>query len=87
MGAQLTNGTGSGNISYQAELQGTLTYDSDTRTYTATLSRVFNSNTATQIQIKETGLIGDANEQGNSRQFLFERNVLSTAVDVRLVDS
>jgi hypothetical protein len=78
----VAQGTGSGQMSYQAMTRPVPTYD--TKVWTTVHSRVLNNNSGGSITIKETGLVwsGYAFEASASTFYLVERSVLSPTVDV-----
>lgn len=78
----VANGTGTGQMSYQAQAKPTPTYD--TKVWTSVHTRVMNNNSGDSITIKETGLIwsGMAFEASSSVFYLVERSVLSPTVAV-----
>lgn len=83
--ALIAHGTGSGQLSYQAQAIGSIEYKSGTKTWEATLTRVYNNNSGGSITVKETGLYygGALLFYNNSNiKMLNERTVLSPAAVV-----
>lgn len=80
----IANGTNTGQMSYQAGTIGAGSYDSATKKWTQTITRIFNNNSTSSITVTETGIIGNANAQtaNASTPTLFERNLLATPVTV-----
>ena len=80
MAALVGNGSGSGQLSYQASPATTATYDSTSgaEKWTCAQSRVFNNNSGASIVIKETGIAS----LSNSAPYLIERSVLAPEVTV-----
>jgi hypothetical protein len=82
MGAQVANGSGAGQLAHQAGAIGTATYTSETKKWTQTNTRIFNNNSAGEIVVTETGLIGRGYAGGSTNYMLLERNLLAEAVTV-----
>jgi hypothetical protein len=81
LGAQCNQGTGSGQLSHQAQAAPAKSYNSATRVWTLTMSRVFNNNSGAGIVIAETGIIG-AHTYASANTALICRDVLASAVTV-----
>ncbi len=67
-------GTGTNQLSYQAQVAQGCTYDGSTSTYLTTNTRVFNNNSPATIVLNEVGLA--------SSSYLFSRDILSSPVIV-----
>lgn len=80
---KVQHGTGSGQLSYQGGILGTATYNSQTKKWTQTISRIFNNNSSSDINISETAIyILCGNIYGNPSKVMIERNLLATPVTV-----
>jgi hypothetical protein len=88
LGAIVASGTGSGQLSYQASPAPTLSYDSGTKVWSASIARVMFNGSGGSITIKETGLYwqGDGANvtffSTDTAAYLVERSVLSPSVAV-----
>ena len=71
----VAQGTGAGQMSYQAQPTPTVTWDNTAATYTTTYSRVFNNNSSGSITINEVGM-------AETNGYLFSRDVLASPVSV-----
>lgn len=78
LGAKIAHGTSSGQISYGAGLVPTLSYDSGSKKWTAPLTRIFNNNSGSGIEIGEVGIVYNC----ASSAFMFCRDLLGTPVTV-----
>lgn len=81
LASKILNGTGSGQLSYQAQETPVFSYDSGTKKWTARQKRYFNNNSGAGITVKEIGLVGHRSSYENSR-FLLSRDVLGSPVTV-----
>lgn len=78
--SKIAHGTGAGQMSYQAHVAGVPSFNSGTKKWTNTHTRIFNNNTASTITVTEVGMIGWANNA--SFNALIDRSLLGTAVSV-----
>lgn len=75
---RISSGTSAGQLSYQAGVRGTPIYDSGTKKWTFSISRIFNNNSGAEITVREVGIA-----QGYSSTYdLLCRDVLTTAVPI-----
>lgn len=63
---KIANGNSAGQLAYAAQSATTVAYTSETKTYAATLARIFNNNTAGTINVAEIGLYAYTSGAGNS---------------------
>lgn len=81
LAAQISTGTGTGQLVYSAMSRPVASYASTT--WTSTIVRVFNNNSGGSITIKETGMIWNGKCFDNvARNYLCERSVLDPTVAV-----
>ena len=71
----VAQGTGAGQMSYQAQPTPTVAWDNSAATYTTTYSRVFNNNSPGSITINEVGM-------AEANGYLMSRDVLASPVSV-----
>lgn len=84
LGSQITHGSGLGQLAYSAQSEPVTTYNTSTKKYTQTITRVFNNNSGSSITIKEIGLISRISPwtTSTSSYYLMARDVLDTPVVV-----
>jgi hypothetical protein len=84
LGTRVLHGTGSGQLSYQAQTGSGPTYDSGTKTWTKTYSRFFNNNSSGTININELGMCYSGMESYSDPAWtaLMIRDVLPAPVEV-----
>jgi hypothetical protein len=81
--AEIANGTGAGELSYAAQQAAVTAYDVPTKTWTTTLIRKMNNNSAGVITVKETGLKQYVLSWNGANDYvLVERSVLSPTIPV-----
>jgi hypothetical protein len=73
----IAHGNSASQLSYAANSAVTASYTAGTKSWTLTMSRVFNNNSGSSITVKETGL-----SSFNGTQILLERSVLGVPVEV-----
>jgi hypothetical protein len=78
---KIANGNSAGQLAYAAQSSTTVAYTSGTQTYTATLVRVFNNNTAGTIAVAEIGIYAYTSGAGDSL-LMIDRTVPASAVSV-----
>lgn len=82
MGTKIVSGIGSGQMSYVAMAASSATYTADTKTWAATVARIFNNNSGGSITVGEVGLVTFTTVQSMAAYWLVERSVLSPTVAV-----
>jgi hypothetical protein len=75
----ITNGTGSGQLSYQAKYGGTYSYNAETKTWSVVHKRFFNNNSGSSVTVREVGLIL-TNGYWVDQKILLSRDVLLTEI-------
>ncbi len=82
--SKVVHGNGSGQLAYQPMVKtgNVPTYNSETKTWSVDITRVFNNNSGATIVIGETGLFCRITGFNVSDYFLIERSVLSPTVSV-----
>jgi hypothetical protein len=77
----VAHGTGTNQLAFAAISANTQSYDSPSKTWTITLKRLMNNNSAAGIVITETAL---THQDSNSRAFVFSRDLLGASVTVNV---
>ncbi|WP_378955382.1 hypothetical protein [Pelosinus sp. sgz500959] len=80
--SKIANGSSSGQLSHQAFSPIVKNYDSTSKTYTVTHSRVFNNNGSSTITINEVGIYATLGWGGSTAQTMTTRDVLATPIVV-----
>jgi hypothetical protein len=81
--AEIANGNGSGQLLHSTTTSGGVAvYTGGAKTWSATISRIFNNNSGASITVKETGLMNYGCPFNNTNNFYIERSVLSPTVAV-----
>ncbi len=78
LGALIAHGNGAGQLAHSAQNATTLSYNSGSKTWTATLARIFNNNSGGTIVVGECGIYGVMNAQ----VYMFCRDKLGATVSV-----
>lgn len=80
MEAQISNGSGSGQLEHMAPTMGSTSpiYDSTEKNFSNSFSRIFKNNSGATIGVNEVGIIGHS----NTTRFLFERTVLPETITI-----
>ncbi|MFA5379808.1 MAG: hypothetical protein WC455_28880 [Dehalococcoidia bacterium] len=79
LATRIAHGTGAGQLSYAAQAAGVLSYDSGTKTWTITHSRVFTNGSGNPVDVKEIGIYSFSRFFSSSAvNSLMERTVLAT---------
>jgi hypothetical protein len=84
LGTIIAHGASSGQMAYAAMAGASSAYTSGTKTWKATLARIFNNNSGGSITVKETGLYAVFCMYANNltRYYMVERSVLDPTVPV-----
>lgn len=82
MGTKIVSGIGSGQMSYVPMATSSAEYKAGTKTWAATVARIFNNNSGGSITVGEVGLVTYTTIQSMSAYWLVERSVLSPTVAV-----
>jgi len=81
LAAKVANGTSAGQISYQAQDAPVGAYNSDTKKWTATITRIFNNNSGGSISVAEVGYVCQL-YYAAAKDMLVCRDLLAEAVAV-----
>ena len=76
---KIVHGTTSGKLSYAAQSSPVVSYDSGTKTWTVTFTRIFNNNSGGTVTIRETAMYYDTKA---GWIFMLCRDLLSSSVEV-----
>jgi hypothetical protein len=82
LNTQTLNGVTAGKISYANQSVTAVSYDAGTKTWTATLVRIFNNNSGGTITIAEVGIYGSLYIVNNNNSLMFCRDLLGASVAV-----
>jgi hypothetical protein len=83
LAAQIIHGTGTDQMSHQAQAYPTISWTVGTLTWLAVHTRIFNNNSLASINVNETGLYSNAYVfAGGTQNIMIERNVLGGPVAV-----
>ncbi|MBL8484123.1 MAG: hypothetical protein JNJ60_18140 [Rhodocyclaceae bacterium] len=80
LAALVAQGTSSGQLSYQATVNGGQSYNAGTKVWTSTLARILNNNSGGTIVVAETGIY--ANQANGATNHMIERSLLGATVSV-----
>lgn len=76
----ITHGTGTNQLSHRAQADAVPSYTAGTKTWAATISRLFDNNSPATITVSECGLVGAT--FSSSWKNLLCRDILSSPIDV-----
>jgi hypothetical protein len=77
---QIVSGNAAGQLAYSVSNAATVAYTAGSKTWKATIARIFNNNSGGSITVKEVGIIGKT--PVSTYYYLFERSVPSPTVPV-----
>lgn len=78
----ITSGTGVGQLSYQAGILGTASYDVGTKKWSQTITRIFNNNSASPVLVNEVAIYWTCLIGGSSNAIMIDRSKLTSPVSV-----